>query len=86
MMFYHLSETFRAQHLHDVIECLTAALEAKDMYTSGHSSRVADMTFDLARVIGVKGSKLEDIHIAAHLHDIGNMRIPENILNKAGKL
>lgn len=86
MMFYHLSETFRAQHLHDVIECLTAALEAKDMYTSGHSSRVADMTFDLARVIGVKGSKLEDIHIAAHLHDIGKMGIPENILNKAGKL
>ncbi|WP_069997207.1 HD-GYP domain-containing protein [Cellulosilyticum sp. I15G10I2] len=85
-MFYKISKLFRVQHVHDVIECLTAALEAKDIYTSGHSSRVAAMSFDLARSMGIKGVMLEDIHIAAHLHDIGKMGVPENILNKKGKL
>ena len=85
-MFYQMYKMFRAQHVHDVIECLTAALEAKDIYTSGHSSRVADISFDLAKAMGLKGFMLEDIHIAAHLHDIGKMGIPENILNKRGKI
>lgn len=75
-----------AHHFHDIIECLAAALEAKDLYTSGHSSRVGDMSFDLGRALGLKGSQLETIHIAAHLHDIGKMGIPENTLNKIGKL
>jgi len=72
--------------LHDVIECLTTALDAKDPYTSGHSSRVADMTFDIAKHMGIKGSKLETIHLAAHLHDIGKIGISESVLNKVGKL
>ncbi|MDF2614012.1 MAG: hypothetical protein K0S71_1798 [Clostridia bacterium] len=85
-MFNGLYKMFRMQHVHDVIECLTAALEAKDIYTSGHSSRVADMSLDLARALGIKGLAAQDIHIAAHLHDIGKMGIPENVLNKRGKL
>lgn len=85
-MLYRIYNAVRMQHLHDVIECLTAALEAKDIYTSGHSSRVADMSFDIAKSMGLKGLVAEDIHIAAHLHDIGKMGIPENILNKKGKL
>lgn len=71
---------------HDVIECLVGALEAKDIYVSGHSSRVADMAYDLANKIGIKGRALEDIHIAAHLHDIGKIGIPDHILNKTEKL
>lgn len=73
-------------HFHDIIECLAAALEAKDLYTSGHSSRVGDMSYDLGRAMGLKGSQLETIHIAGHLHDIGKMGISENILNKREKL
>jgi len=71
---------------HDIIECLVASLEAKDVYTSGHSSRVADMSLQLAKRIGLKGKELNFIHIAAHLHDIGKIGIPEQILNKKGKL
>lgn len=44
------------------------------------------MSHDLGRAMGLKGSELENIHIAAHLHDIGKMGIPEAILNKKGRL
>lgn len=85
-MFQIMQRVFRPHHFHDIIECLAAALEAKDLYTSGHSSRVGDMSYDLGRAMGLKGSELENIHIAAHLHDIGKMGISENILNKKGRL
>ncbi len=81
-----LKRFFEKSRLHDVIECLTTALDAKDPYTSGHSNRVANMTFDIAKYMGLKGSKLETIHLAAHLHDIGKIGISENVLNKVGKL
>ena len=85
-MFHYIQRIFRPHPFHDIIECLAAALEAKDFYTSGHSSRVGDMSYDLGRAMGLKGSELENIHIAAHLHDIGKMGISETILNKKGKL
>lgn len=72
--------------LHDVIECLAAALEAKDPYTEGHSNRVADMSLILAQDLNVRGIDLEHIHIAAHLHDIGKIGVPDNVLHKKGKL
>lgn len=85
-MFQYIQRLFYSHHFHDIIECLAAALEAKDLYTSGHSSRVGDMSYDLGHAMGLKGQELESIHIAAHLHDIGKMGISENILNKRGKL
>ena len=71
---------------HDIIDCLVAALEARDPYTRGHSGRVADMTLDLARRVGLKGATVELIHIAAHLHDIGKIGVPDQILRKRGRL
>ena len=71
---------------HDIIECLVGALEAKDSYTCGHSSRVADMSYKLAKHMGIVGKYLEKIHISAHLHDIGKIGVPDMILNKHGKL
>ncbi|MTI81587.1 MAG: HD-GYP domain-containing protein [Firmicutes bacterium] len=72
--------------LHDVVECLIAALEAKDIYTRGHSQRVAEMSVMLAEGIGLKGIELENVHIAAHLHDIGKIGISDYILSKKEKL
>jgi putative nucleotidyltransferase with HDIG domain len=71
---------------HDIIECLISALEAKDPYTCGHSSRVADMSVDLAQAVGLKREDFDSIHIAAHLHDIGKIGVSENVLSKPGKL
>ncbi|MHB8065291.1 MAG: HD-GYP domain-containing protein, partial [Ruminiclostridium sp.] len=53
-MIWRINNRFRTNHFHDIIECLIAALEAKDLYTSGHSNRVADMSLDLARDMGLK--------------------------------
>lgn len=78
---------FRHKELyHDIIESLVAALEAKDNYTSGHSERVAFMTSELSKGLGIKGIELENIDIAAHLHDIGKIGVPDKVLNKNGKL
>lgn len=71
---------------HDIIESLVTALEAKDCYTKGHSERVAFITYELSKRLGIKGSELENIHMAAHLHDIGKIGVPDKVLNKKGKL
>ncbi|MBE3586471.1 MAG: HD-GYP domain-containing protein [Thermoanaerobacter sp.] len=77
----------RFDHIyHDAVECLVAALEARDPYSCGHSRRVADMAVDLARLVGLKGRELEMVHIAAHLHDIGKIGIPDQVLRKPGRL
>lgn len=78
------SENFELYH--DIIQCLVGALEAKDLYNRGHSMRVGDMSYQLAKRIGLKGKELEVIHIAAHLHDIGKIGVPDKILNKKGRL
>jgi len=71
---------------HDTVECLAAALDARDQYTRGHSSRVADMVVSMARGLKLTAAELETIHIAAHLHDIGKIAIPDAILFKTGLL
>lgn len=86
MLRYIVNRIIGRGALHEVIDCLITALEAKDPYTGGHSSKVADMSFDLAKVLGIRGLLLEDIHIAAHIHDIGKLIIPESILNRKGEL
>ena len=61
MVIYLLKHLFDRGTLHDVIECLTTAMDAKDSYTSGHSNRVADMTLAISKNMGLKGSQLETI-------------------------
>ncbi len=68
------------------IYALTAAIDAKDHYTFGHSQRVAEYATALAGALGLDKSHLEIIREAALLHDVGKIGIPENILTKAGRL
>jgi HD-GYP domain-containing protein (c-di-GMP phosphodiesterase class II) len=86
-MFKKFLIRFREKEMyHDIIESLVTALEAKDNYTSGHSERVAFMSYKLSKGLGIKGDELENIDIAAHLHDIGKIGVPDIVLNKKGKL
>jgi HD-GYP domain-containing protein (c-di-GMP phosphodiesterase class II) len=68
------------------LECLVAALEARDPYSYGHSQRVAEMVHDLALKIGLKGEELGMVYLAAQLHDIGKIGVPDEVLRKPGKL
>lgn len=71
---------------HEIIECIVGALDAKDPYTAGHSQRVSDMALKVCRLLDFKESDVEEIHIAAHLHDIGKIGVPDSVLNKTDKL
>ena len=71
---------------HEIIECITGALDAKDPYTANHSKRVSDMAEILAKGIGLPEEQVEKIHIAGHLHDIGKIGVPDSVLMKSGKL
>ncbi|HRX58800.1 MAG TPA: HD domain-containing phosphohydrolase [Eubacteriales bacterium] len=71
---------------HDLIAAIVAAMEARDSHTAQHSLRVAAMTEYLCGVIGVPADLKAVYHIAAHLHDIGKIGIPDTILFKKGAL
>lgn len=71
---------------HDLILCIISALEARDPYTSHHSSRVAEMTEKICELIELDENEKEIYHIAAHLHDIGKIGIRDSVLLKEGKL
>ena len=62
------------------------AIDAKDKYTNGHSVRVAFYSRELAKRMGMSESEQEHIYYVALMHDIGKIGIPDNILNKPGKL
>jgi putative nucleotidyltransferase with HDIG domain len=62
------------------------ALELFDRETEGHSKRVMDLTIEMAEIVGIKGSEIEDIRRGALLHDIGKMGIDEELLNKPESL
>jgi HD-GYP domain-containing protein (c-di-GMP phosphodiesterase class II) len=68
------------------LEGWSMALELRDQETEGHTRRVAEMTIDLAVLMGFEGDDLVNIRRGALLHDIGKMGIPDKILLKPGKL
>jgi HD-GYP domain-containing protein (c-di-GMP phosphodiesterase class II) len=70
----------------DIVQALTAALDAKSSYTRGHSDRVAELTWAIAREAGMGGDEAESARLAGHLHDIGKIGILDSIIGKPGPL
>lgn len=70
----------------DMIKALVKTIDAKDPYTNGHSIRVAEYTRMLAEQTYTDSDELHNIYNIALLHDIGKIGIPDNIINKPGKL
>jgi putative nucleotidyltransferase with HDIG domain len=70
----------------DTISSLVAALEAKDLYTKGHSVRVAEYTVLIAREMGFTPEQLARIQQAALLHDLGKVGVSRRVLAKEAKL
>ena len=79
-------DVIKFHDFHEIVDALSTALDAKSSYTCGHSDRVAKISLLLAQDLGLSQKDQQYIHIAAHLHDIGKIGIPDNILNKPGKL
>ena len=65
---------------------MLASLKSADDYTFTHAINVCILTMAQAESLGVNGTKLRDIGIAASMHDAGKMFVPEEILNKPDKL
>jgi HD-GYP domain-containing protein (c-di-GMP phosphodiesterase class II) len=68
------------------LEALTAAIDAKDRYTCGHSQRVAHLASQLASALGFNDEFVQRVRIAGLVHDVGKIGVPEEVLGKAGKL
>ena len=68
------------------IESLTTAIDAKDQYALGHSRRVAFLCKRMGARVDLPEQDADLLHIAALLHDIGNLAVSEAILHKEGPL
>jgi HD-GYP domain-containing protein (c-di-GMP phosphodiesterase class II) len=68
------------------LHALTAAIDAKDRYTRGHSERVALVSYQIAQLAGLPEPQCERIRIAGLVHDVGKIGVPESTLLKPGKL
>ncbi len=88
-----VTSLLRVKSLYDELESseavvftLAETLEAKDVYTRGHSERVAKYSALLAKELGLSEAEITDIHRGSLLHDIGKVGIKDSILNKEAKL
>lgn len=70
----------------EALNALVGAVEAKDRYMRGHSSRVADVAVRVGLRLGLDPDALRGLAQGAHLHDIGKIGVPDHVLNKRGSL
>jgi len=68
------------------LHALTAAIDAKDSYTFGHSERVALLSRMLAQAVGLDEETCERVYLAGLVHDVGKIGVPEAVLTKPGRL
>ena len=69
-----------------VVQTLAEAIDAKDTYTNGHSGRVAVYSREIAKRFGYSEKEQDDIYMMGLLHDVGKIGVPDEIINKPGKL
>ncbi|HWR73772.1 MAG TPA: HD-GYP domain-containing protein [Nitrospirota bacterium] len=69
-----------------IVKVLAAAIDARDPYTLGHSTRVAALSLQLGEAIGLSPKELEDLEIACLFHDVGKIKTSDLVLLKDGSL
>lgn len=70
----------------EMVQALAQAIDEKDEYTKGHSVRVAQYSVAIGKEIGLSEEKIKFLNIAALLHDIGKIGVPDIVLQKPSKL
>jgi len=83
---HHLAQERLSQTYMDIVEALISAIELKDSYMVGHGHRVKEYSVRIAHAMQLPKRDAEQIRMAALLHDIGKIGIPETVLNKPGRL
>lgn len=96
MIIYYRGEKISREHeahkkelvdfTNSIIDAFSVCIDGKDSYTNGHSLRVAKYTKMLAQKLGEDEATAQKFYNIALLHDIGKIGIPDDILNKPGKL
>ena len=84
MSLYAFSQ-LRVSHL-SAIKGFVKTLEAKDMYTRGHTERVAYFAEMIGQEYGFNGTQIEEIKWAALIHDLGKLAVPTELIRKRGRL
>lgn len=74
------------RHYIHVLWRVVHLVEARDVYTKGHSERVADLSVKIAKKMGMAPKLCAKLKTAARLHDLGRLAIPSKILNLPGRL
>ncbi|MBR3664840.1 MAG: HD domain-containing protein [Desulfovibrio sp.] len=69
-----------------IVQTMAQTIDAKDTYTNGHSSRVAHYAREIARRAGYSPAQQEEIYMIGLLHDVGKIGVPDEIINKPGRL
>lgn len=70
----------------DVIQSLTAAIDAKDPYTEGHSQRVSEFSVAIAEELNLSSEFIHHLRIGAILHDVGKIGVSDSVLKKPDRL
>jgi PAS domain S-box-containing protein len=93
-----VTERQRAQHqiqqslerlqktIKEIIQAMAYIGEVRDPYTAGHQRRVAQLSFEIGRMVGLPDQQFEGLTMAAFVHDIGKIIVPADILSKPGTL
>jgi putative nucleotidyltransferase with HDIG domain len=68
------------------VRALVNAVDSKDSYTANHSSLVAEYAVMMAETLGLSGDVIDDLRMAAYLHDLGKIGIPDEVLRKPAAL
>jgi putative nucleotidyltransferase with HDIG domain len=68
------------------VRVLTAAIDARDPYTLGHSTRVSKLAVKTGQTLGLPPEELEDLEISSLFHDVGKLKTPDYVLLKDGPL
>lgn len=86
--YLRIARLYRIQHesFMGTLGAFSAALDAKDRYTQGHSQRVATVARMLAQAAGLDQTRCESVYIAGLVHDIGKIGVPEALLCSTGKM
>lgn len=72
--------------MYQTVSSLSKVLEFRDPYTAGHQRNVTNLAVSIARIMGLSEDQIDEIFIAASLHDIGKISVPTEILSKPGKI